>query len=429
MAYVFRTKDKDGKYHDCWRFQYTDWMGKRRTATGYPSKTETEKLAASKQRKEDEIRRGYRDPPQTADKHKTKPVDETVEEYLAWGKSQGGRGGRPWSKGHARMREAHLKWWQERLALGTLEDLDGVLPRAQEALRELQGENRAGKTLANYAEALRGFCNWCVCQGYLAEDPMKGFTAFDTTPKAKNLRRAMTAEEIHRLLDACAPDRRLLYEVAFCGGLRAGELKALTPQHLDTERGGLVLDAEWTKGRRDGFQPLPAALVKRLKAFAVSGEALRLYRRNFKRARGNAARIPENPLLYVPHNPAGSMESDLKRAGIPKHAFGGKLDFHACRTAFVTFLLEAGAQVKEAQTLARHSTPQLTMNVYGRAREERLTALTEAVGDAILVPESTISTQRLAAGAESSYHITPSVKPVAGSSPASRTIYFPRGIW
>ena len=45
------------------------------------------------------------------------------------------------------------------------------------------------------------------------------------------------------------------------------------------------------------------------------------------------------------------------RAGIPKDAIGGKLDFHAVRLAYINLIIEAGATVKEAQTLARHATP------------------------------------------------------------------------
>ena len=55
------------------------------------------------------------------------------------------------------------------------------------------------------------------------------------------------------------------------------------------------------------------------------------------------------------------LQDDLKTAGIPKWGPGGKVDFHALRTAYVTFLLETDARVKEAQALARHSTPTLTM--------------------------------------------------------------------
>ena len=43
-------------------------------------------------------------------------------------------------------------------------------------------------------------------------------------------------------------------------------------------------------------------------------------------------------------------------------------------------VIEAGASVKEAQTLLRHSTPQLTMNAYARARDHRLAEVAERVG-------------------------------------------------
>ena len=69
---------------------------------------------------------------------------------------------------------------------------------------------------------------------------------FDTTPQTT--RRALNADEISRLLNACAPHRKLLLETAFLSGLRVGELRNLTRDHLDLERCGLHLDAE--SGRR-----------------------------------------------------------------------------------------------------------------------------------------------------------------------------------
>jgi len=50
----------------------------------------------------------------------------------------------------------------------------------------------------------------------------------------------------------------------------------------------------------------------------------------------------------------------------------------------VTLAVEAGANVKELQTLARHSTPNLTMNVYARNRNERLSELAEKIGESVL---------------------------------------------
>ena len=51
-------------------------------------------------------------------------------------------------------------------------------------------------------------------------------------------------------------------------------------------------------------------------------------------------------------------------------------------------MVEAGADLKEAQKLARHANPQLTMNTYARARDSRLSDNAERVGDGIVSPES-----------------------------------------
>ena len=65
-------------------------------------------------------------------------------------------------------------------------------------------------------------------------------------------------------------------------------------------------------------------------------------------------------LLFVRSHPAREFDEDLKAAGIAKRTDQGKLDFHACREAFVSWVVEAGASVKEAQSLARHTSPELT---------------------------------------------------------------------
>jgi hypothetical protein len=174
------------------------------------------------------------------------------------------------------------------------------------------------------------------------------------------------------------------------------------------------LEAAWTKNRRSGFQQLPAALVERLEAFVRSGEAVRLYDR-FYVHRGDRNRLPANPLLYVPSHTARDLGIDLEAAGIPKNAPGGKIDFHACRNAYVSLVVESGATVKETQELARHSTPQLTMNVYARARTERLSEAVERVGEVVLsTPKRVPSVYRLAVGAEQET-VTPSDTTGCGS--------------
>jgi integrase len=253
MPHVYRTKDKHGRPHARWRFRFRDRTGRRRAATGYRSREQTVKLALDMQADEDAIRKGYRPAPLPAARHRWRPFAEAAHEWLEWGESQGGRGGRPWGPTHARMRRTHMRWWQDALRLEVLGDLPGCLPRAEAALRELQAGGATGKTLANYAEALRAFCRWCVDRQYLDQDPLARLAAFDTTPNVR--RRALTSAEIRQLLEHCAPRRRLTYQVALATGLRARELASLTAAHFSPELGGLHLSAEWTKGRPAGGLP------------------------------------------------------------------------------------------------------------------------------------------------------------------------------
>ena len=125
-----------------------------------------------------------------------------------------------------------------------------------------------------------------------------------------------------------------------------------------------------------------------------------MYERNYKKS-GSKNSLPVDPLLYVPSHTDRVLKIDLEAAGIPANTPKGKLDFHACRVAYINLLLESGdVSAKEVQELARHSTSDLTMNVYGRVREDRLAAAVERVGSRILQRKSVPSVYRLVAGAD-----------------------------
>jgi integrase len=388
MASAFRSHSKKtGKAHPRWRFHWRDHRGVMHTGTGTGSKLETEQIAAGIQAEQDAIRKGWRPAPKESDK--PRPLADVAAEYLQWGTLQGGYGGRAWAPEHLRKKQQHLAFWLERFR-GPIQDV--TLSAVEGALRELARTGLpgrkmhprplAGRTLAAYQVDVHALVLWAKSRGYLAADPLENVAPFDSTPQTH--RRALTADEIRRRLEAAeSPAERLVYEVALCTGYRRGELRSLTVNDLDVAGCTLPLAAEFCKDRKDSRQGIPPALAEKL-----AGEA--------------AGRAPDAPLLSLGRHPDRSLQRTLKAAGIPKVNPAGKVDFHALRVAFVSLALEAGANVKEAQSLARHATPGLTLNTYGRARPARLVELTEIIGKSVMaLPERTAGVQRLAAGAES----------------------------
>ena len=363
MPYVYRTYAKDGKPHPRWRFQYRDYLDRNKTRSGTTSRRETEKMAQAVQARQLMIRNRILAAPKASDQ--VRDIDDLIRDYMAWGSTQGGRHGYPWGCEHARKRQRDLAFWKEQLRLRTQLDLIDTQSRVERVIHRLHiGEKRSGKTTWNIVEALVAFGRWCVARGYLENDPLMRLQRINTDPVRR--RRALTPEEIVRLLDKCLPERRLLYEMALCTGLRANELRHITPAHLDNERCGIRLEAAWTKNRLDGFQPVPGWLMAKLVAETQALDQI-------------------TPVFGVQKtHPARMIQTDLERAGIPLVVPGeGKVDFHSLRVTFCTLLDDRGASARENQELARHSTPVLTMNVYVRTRVDRVRGVVEAVGELV----------------------------------------------
>ena len=359
--WLFRTRKKGGGFHPRWRFRYLGPDGRMAYGSGFTDKTETSRLAGQMALKADEIRRGEAPPPQLADTESLRPIQEHIDAYLAWGRVQGGRGGRPWSPVHDRKQEQVLDWWKEALGLKTLRDI--TLPAVEKALQG-KAKKASGKTLFDYAGTLRAFVNWCRLRKFLSGNPLEGLSKFDVTVRTR--RRALSLKEVGELLSASPPERALIYRTALETGFRAGELQSLRIGDLDTKKGVLFLRADHAKDRRDYVQPLSEGLLADLSA----------------RCQGCP---PEEPLFKVcdPHHAARRLYEDLTKAGIDKSNFHGKVDFHSLRVSSITLGIELGFDAKTARTLARHKTVDMTMNVYARVNPERVRGAVEKLGQAV----------------------------------------------
>jgi integrase len=220
----------------------------------------------------------------------------------------------------------------------------------------------------------------------LPDNPLAHLEGTNEALDRRHDRRPPTLEELRRLLAAAraskrafrglaGPDRALLYATAAASGFRAEELSHLCPEDFDlaAEVPAVALARRDTKNRQGALQPLPADLVAALGPYLSDKPA------GLPVWPGNWFRVAA-PMLRI----------DLEAAGIPYVSDGPEgplfVDFHALRHAYVALLDQAGASLKVAMQLARHSDPKLTMARYGRAQLHDLAAAVNRL-PGLLVPE------------------------------------------
>ena len=391
MAGVTTRKCADG----AWRIWYIDREGRQKFAKATGNKRESLLWAKALELRERGVELGIYVEESPEEMHRDDPFDEIAAAYIAWGEAQGGLIGGSWSPVHAAEKRAKLKYWKESLHLETLGDLQGKLPVAEACLRDLK-RGRTNKTLNGYVDALKSLCTWCVDRDFLEENPFRRLRFFDARPQVE--RRALTVEEVARLLEAAPPDRRILYELALLSGLRANETRQLTLSHLDQKHGGIWLVAEWTKGRRDCLQPLPGWFLAHLQVYGSQKIAATLYDKH----RSGRLNVPADPLFFVPHHTARSLAIDLRAAGIEKSTPEGKIDFHALRTTFSTLLDDVGATEKTKEVLLRHAPATLAHKRYVKVRSgrpnEAVDQVAQLLGLAHLYANSMPTPQKTAVG-------------------------------
>ena len=263
-------------------------------------------------------------------------------------------------------------------------------PRATaEALYSLRSRGQSIKTSNLYLDAIKHFAAWLVRDRRMADNPLAHLAGGNVKLDRRHDRRTLTADELRRIIQTarqsketyrglCGPDRAILYTVACASGFRAGELASLRPVafDLDGQPPTVTLSAENAKNGRTAVQPLPDEVAASLRAWIAGKPANQpLWPGTWYK---KAAEILRADLEEAT---AAMKKADAKAEGIPYVVEGpdGPLfaDFHALRHSYIALLDKSGATLKEAMQLARHSDPQLTMAVYGRAQ---LHDLGDAVG-------------------------------------------------
>lgn len=230
----------------------------------------------------------------------------------------------------------------------------------------------SAQTFNHYRTALVAFGSWLVDQDLVPANPFARMERRQVEPARVLVRRALTPEQLARLLDVTAasaelrygldgPARSMLYLVASVTGFRARALASLTAGSFDltTNPPTASIEAKRSKKRKAHTVYLPAWAADRLRPWLASR--------------------PPGPLWpgkWAEHTAAAKMlRPDLLAAEIlPWNTRGQAFDFHSFRGQYATMLVDAGVSPKAAQELLDHSDIRLTLQRYARSDAARLAA-------------------------------------------------------
>jgi integrase len=225
---------------------------------------------------------------------------------------------------------------------------------------ELESKKRAANTINSFIISVKSFVKYLTDDlGAFTTNPLKSIKEVNAELDRRKIRRAMTKDEIDRLLQTTkagtqrkclSPDERILiYRLLLGTGLRSTELSLLTPSQINFEHCRLTIEAKKTKNKKADILPLKPGLVRSLK----------------ERIEANNVQPNERIFHHDHHLLRKAFYADLQAAGIERVGNDGRsLDVHSLRKTFGTMLAMAGVPLTTVQRLMRHSSPLLTAKLY-----------------------------------------------------------------
>jgi integrase len=255
-------------------------------------------------------------------------------------------------------------------------------------------EGYRANTINGRVRAIKAFTRWLARHSKLIANPLESISTMNPDVNRSFRRRMLLPDEWPRLRAAIVAngrrngmepgERAALYALAIQTGLRASECESLTKADLflAVKRPYVRCGAENTKNRREAQQYIQADLAAELRALTASklpqapafgigagcdlAEALR-------------ADLADARKQWLSEADYGTAERERREASDflqPVNHAGEALDFHSLRYTCGAWLTIRGVHPKTVQTVMRHSTIKLTMDLYGRL-------LPDAAGEAV----------------------------------------------
>jgi len=359
-----------------WYYRWVDGDGVKREAAGCSDRRATEEMARTAEAEAAKIRSGTIDPRDLAyAAHERRTLADHLADFRKSLEDKGSstkhasvtanRAGRVLTLAKAR-RIADLSPSKTLDALATLRRPVGS-----------GGEGLSIETVNHHVRAVKSFSRWLWKDKRAREHALAHLATSNPESDRRRKRRVLTPDEAGRLILATSasrdlmgmsgPDRAMAYLIALGTGFRSEEIRSLTPEAFDlaAQPPTATVSSAYTKNGKEAVQPLPPALADRLRPWLPTREAGR-------------------PVLPLPDRTAEMLRVDLEAAGIAYETPAGVVDFHALRGSYISHVVSSGASVKTAQTLARHSTPSLTIGIYAKASTDDIAGAMDRLPDLVL---------------------------------------------
>ena len=365
MASVFKRKNKHGVEVEKWTCCYKGEDGKQKKVVGYADKRLSLKKATDLETRSAQIRDGsIRQADVTRDAAKLRKTHEHIADYRLGLIAKGS------SLLHCDRIAAVLTRLMESASAPTLDKITSV--KVQDAAHRMKAAGKSVRTCNHAIGAARAFGRWLAINDRVEHDPMRQVSPLPSGSGRVYERRALSADQQSKLLAVAqagqpikisrrgcqyaerwitGPERATLYRIALETGFRAGEIRTLTAESFHCDADPPFVHLEKGKNGKPVDQQVRPEFAAFMRAWLKS--------------------CGERPPLVIPDKTAKLLRHDLKAAGIPhRDAKGLVVDFHSLRATYVTNLIRGGASVKTTQTLARHSTPVLTIGLYTKTDDD-----------------------------------------------------------
>jgi integrase len=270
--------------------------------------------------------------------------------------------------------------------------------RVQECLAELRSSGLSASSSNHYLRAIKMFTRWLVRDRRTDDNRLAHLSTMNEDVDRRHVRRPLTVDEFTRLIQAAeagekirniaGPDRAILYIVGAYTGFRRNEIGSVTKQSFcfDSEPPTLTVAASYSKHRRTDVLPLRKDFAERIRVWINGKWRVRPDRLLFKVTGAKTSEIIRRDLDVARQAWIDEAEDEAEKKKREKSSFlaspddhGRVVDFHSLRNTFITNLSLSGVQPKAAQTLARHSDINLTMNTYTMLRVLDQAAAVEAL--------------------------------------------------